>query len=141
MSGSGEPDDERRESEKRDSSNLRPHEAKRSVKRGGATSSKSHRNLRVWNEGMSLARICYEATSGFSREEVYGMTSQIRRAAVAVPANIAEGYGRETPKEFVRFLRISQGLLKELETHIMLASEVGWQARRKWSLSSINANS
>lgn len=85
---------------------------------------RSYRDLRVWTEGMELAEVCYRATREFSREEAYGMTSQIRRAAAAVPANIAEGYGRESPKEFVRFLRIAQGSLKELETHLMLASRV-----------------
>lgn len=75
-------------------------------------------------EGMSLAEMCYGATKTFPREEVYGMTSQIRRAAAAIPANIAEGCGRESSGEFVRFLRIAQGSLKELETHLMLASRV-----------------
>lgn len=73
---------------------------------------------------MDLAVMCYEVTKSFPREEVYGMTSQVRRAAAAVPANIAEGYGRETSREYVRFLRIAQGSLKELETHLILASRV-----------------
>ncbi len=77
---------------------------------------RSYRDLRVWAEGMDPAVACYRATRKFPREEAYGMTSQIRRAAAAVPANIAEGYGRESPKELVRFLRIAQGSLKELET-------------------------
>jgi four helix bundle protein len=80
--------------------------------------------LWVWQEGIELAVMCYEVTKGFLREEVYGMTSQIRRAAAAVPANIAEGQGRGTPGEFVRFLQIAQGSLKELETHLILASRV-----------------
>lgn len=73
---------------------------------------------------MELAEACYRTTREFSREESFGMTSQIRRAAAAVPANIAEGYGRESSKELIRFLRIAQGSIKELETHLLLASRV-----------------
>ncbi|MDQ3862804.1 MAG: four helix bundle protein [Actinomycetota bacterium] len=74
---------------------------------------------------MDLAEMCYEATKAFPKEEIYGMTSQVRRAAAAIPANVAEGRGRENPGEFVRFLRMAQGSLKELETHLILASRVG----------------
>lgn len=73
---------------------------------------------------MALAEMCYGVTSGFPREEAYGMTSQARRDAVSIPANVAECYGRENPKEFVRFPRIAQGSPKELETHLILASRV-----------------
>ncbi len=85
---------------------------------------RSYRDLRVWAEGMRLAEVCYRATKDFPRDEMYGMTSQIRRAAASVPANVAEGYGRENSGEFVQFLRIAQGSLKELETHLILASRV-----------------
>ncbi len=85
---------------------------------------RSYRDLWVWKEGMELAVMCYEVTKGFPREEVYGMTSQIRRAAASIPANIAEGQGRENSGEFIQFLRIAQGSLKELETHLILASRV-----------------
>ncbi len=74
---------------------------------------------------MDLAEACYRLTRAFPREEVYGMTSQVRRAAAAIPANIAEGYGRDGPGEFAQFLRIAQGSLKELETHLILTSRVG----------------
>lgn len=73
---------------------------------------------------MTLAVSCYRETKVFPREESYGMTSQIRRAAAAIPANIAEGYGRESTGAYIQFLRIAQGSLKELETHIMLAEQV-----------------
>jgi four helix bundle protein len=63
---------------------------------------------------------------GFPQAEVYGLTSQLRRAAVSVPANIAEGYGREYRKEYIQFLRVAQGSLKELETHLILASRIGY---------------
>ena len=84
----------------------------------------SYRDLKVWQGAMELAVACYELTKDFPREEAYGLTSQIRRAAVSVAANIAEGHGRENTGSFIQFLRIAQGSLKELETHIILASRV-----------------
>jgi four helix bundle protein len=74
---------------------------------------------------MTLAEVCYRATREFPRDELFGLTSQIRRAAGSVPANIAEGHGRENTGSFVQYLRISQGSLKELETHLLLAERVG----------------
>jgi four helix bundle protein len=74
---------------------------------------------------MTLAEACYRVTKEFPREELFGMTSQIRRAAVSVPANIAEGYGREAAGSYVQLLRVAQGSLKELETHLVLAERVG----------------
>jgi four helix bundle protein len=73
---------------------------------------------------MNLAEECYRLTKLFPGSEMYGMTSQIRRAAVSVPANIAEGYGREYRQEYIQFLRIAQGSLKELETHLILSVRV-----------------
>lgn len=85
---------------------------------------RSYRDLRVWNEAMELAAECYRMTRSFPREEMFGMTSQIRRAAASVPANIAEGYGRESTGSYVQFLKNAQGSLKELETHVLLAVKV-----------------
>jgi four helix bundle protein len=73
---------------------------------------------------MMIAERVYRLTKGFPKDEVYGMTSQIRRAAVLVAANIAEGHGRENSGSFVQFLRIAQGSLKELETHLLLTLRV-----------------
>lgn len=73
---------------------------------------------------MELAADCYRMTHTFPREEVFGMTSQIRRASASVPANIAEGYGRESTGSYLHFLKNAQGSLKELETHILLAAKV-----------------
>jgi four helix bundle protein len=86
---------------------------------------RSHKDLEVWQLAMTLAGECYEATRSFPREEVYGLTSQIRRAAVSIAANIAEGYGRESTSNFIHFLRISQGSQKELETLLLLAMQIG----------------
>jgi four helix bundle protein len=85
----------------------------------------SYRDLRVWQDAMTLAESGYRLTRQFPREEQFGLTSQIRRAAGSVPANIAEGHGRENTGSFVQHLRISQGSLKELETHMLLAERVG----------------
>lgn len=73
---------------------------------------------------MALAADCYLKTKRFPRTEAFGMTSQIRRAAASIPANIAEGNGRESTGAYINSLRISQGSLKELETHLMLANTV-----------------
>lgn len=85
---------------------------------------RSYRDLRVWQKAMDLAETVYEATKEFPNHEQFGLTSQLRRAAVSVPANIAEGFGRETPGVFLQFLRTAQGSLKELETHCLLAERV-----------------
>jgi four helix bundle protein len=84
----------------------------------------SYRDLKVWQKGMDLATDCYIETKSLPEDERFGLVSQIRRAAASVPANIAEGYGRESRGEFVQFLPIAQGSLKELETHAMLAERV-----------------
>ena len=88
----------------------------------------SYRDLRVWQEAMTLAEACYRLTGQFPRDELFGLTSQIRRAAASIPANIAEGHGRESTGSFVQSLRVSQGSLKELETHLLLAGRVGFLA-------------
>ncbi len=85
----------------------------------------SYRDLRVWQEAMELCAHCYELTRAFPKEETFGMTAQIRRASASVAANIAEGYGREMTGSYVQFLRVSQGSLKELETHLLIAARVG----------------
>ena len=84
----------------------------------------SYQDLEVWQRGMTLAEMAYILTKPFPREELFGMTSQIRRAASSIPANIAEGWGRESTKEFQHFLRIAQGSLRELETHLLLVQRV-----------------
>lgn len=70
---------------------------------------------------MALAEACYRLTASFPRDEIYGLTSQTRRAVTSIPANIAEGYGRDSSGSYVQFLRIAQGSLKELETHLLLS--------------------
>jgi four helix bundle protein len=84
----------------------------------------SYRDLLVWQKGMDLAVAAYRLTKLLPAEERYGLSSQIRRASASVPANIAEGYGRDSAGAYAQHLRIAQGSLKEFETHILLASRV-----------------
>ena len=84
----------------------------------------SYKDLHVWQDAMTLAEHCYRITKDFPKSESFGLTSQIRRAAISIPANIAEGHGRENTGSFIQFLRISRGSLKELETHLLLAVRV-----------------
>lgn len=85
---------------------------------------RSYRDLRVWKEAMDLAVAACLLAAQFPKQEMYGFTSQVRRAAASVPANIAEGYGRENKGSYVQFLRIAQGSIKELETHLLLAVRI-----------------
>ena len=89
------------------------------------TDIQSYRDLLVWEQAMQLAAAVYRQTRAWPREEVYGLTSQARRSAASVPSNIAEGYGRENRGSYVQLLRIAQGSLKELETHLLLAERIG----------------
>ena len=84
----------------------------------------SYRDLRVWHEAMLLAELCYKFTKPFPQDELFGLTAQIRRAGASVPANIAEGYGRDNVGSYVQFLRSAQGSCKEVETHALLAIRV-----------------
>ena len=91
----------------------------------------SYRDLLVWQQAVDLAVSIYDATRGWPREELYGLTSQVRRAAASIPANIAEGYGRETRPSYEHFLRVAQGSLKELETHLLIAQRIGLDTSNK----------
>lgn len=82
---------------------------------------KNHKDLNVWKESMDLVEDIYSTSKHFPKEEIYGLTSQMRRCAVSVPSNIAEGAGRKGAKEFARFLHISLGSLSELETQLEIS--------------------
>ena len=86
---------------------------------------RSYRDLLVWQKGMDLAAEIYRLSRAWPKEEAYGLTSQARRAATAIPANIAEGYGRQSTASYTQFLKIARGSLKELETHLLLTERVG----------------
>jgi four helix bundle protein len=84
----------------------------------------NYRDLEVWQKAMDLVELCYAYTKSFPSEERYGLTDQIRRAAVSVPSNIAEGQARQHKKEFIQFLSIAQGSLAELETQVQIAERL-----------------
>ena len=86
----------------------------------------SYQELEVWKVAMDLATECYRVTKAFPKEELYGLTSQIRRAAISVPSNIAEGHGRTGSREFFHCLSIAQGSLSELETQIEIAARLSY---------------
>ena len=87
---------------------------------------KNYKDLLVWQKAYQLCLAVYRATKGYPHEERYGLTSQIRRAAVSVPSNIAEGYGRKTTLEYIRFLYIAYGSNCELETQLLLSGDLGY---------------
>jgi len=89
---------------------------------------KSYRDLEVWRKAMRLAKEIYRATLGFPTEEKFGLANQIRRAAVSVPSNLAEGHARGSSAEFSRFILISMGSVAELETQILLSADLGYLA-------------
>jgi len=91
----------------------------------------SYQDLAVWQKGMQLVTSVYSVTRTFPREEMYGLTSQIRRAVVSVPANIAEGWGRRSTKEYIQFLRIARGSLLELGTLLLIAVNLGYLTTEK----------
>jgi four helix bundle protein len=85
-----------------------------------------HERLEVWRAAVDFVVVVYRASGTFPKEEKFGLTSQVRRAAVSVPANIAEGAARRSPKEFVHFLSNAQGSASELETELLIARRLGY---------------
>lgn len=85
---------------------------------------RSFRELKVWEKSHQLTLLVYEATKSFPKEELFGLTSQIRRACSSIPANIAEGCGRNSSADFARFLQIAFGSASELEYHLLLANDL-----------------
>ena len=85
----------------------------------------SYRNQFIWKRGIQLSVKCYQLTQHFPKSELYGLTNQIRRSSVSVPSNIAEGYGRQTRGEYIQFLHMALGSLRELDTQLIIAKQVG----------------
>ena len=90
------------------------------------TKPQHYKDLLIWQKGMALAKLVYQVTQKFPSEERYGLTSQLRRAAVSVPSNIAEGQARRGTNEFLQFLSIAEGSLAELETQLLLSTELAY---------------
>jgi len=88
-----------------------------------------HHNLEAWRESVKLVKTIYQGTASFPKQELFGLTSQIRRSAVSIPSNIAEGAARFTQQDFLRFLGIARGSLMELETQLIIASEAGFMEK------------
>lgn len=87
---------------------------------------KTYRDLMVWQKAMALVKEVYSTTRSFPKEEQFGLTQQIRRAAVSIPSNIAEGNGRGTKPDYIRFLQIARGSLYETQTQIELSRDLGF---------------
>ena len=92
---------------------------------------KSYKELDVWQKAVNLAIEVYQATHHFPDAERFGLTAQIRRAATSVPANIAEGWGRGSTKEYIQFLLIARGSLMELETHMIITQKLRYLSQEQ----------
>ncbi|MEQ1932771.1 MAG: four helix bundle protein [Fimbriimonadaceae bacterium] len=92
---------------------------------------RDYRKLEVWQIGIDFATEVYRRTASFPKEELYGLTSQLRRAVVSIPANIAEGSGRDTDAELLRFVRIALGSLNEVETLFEVARRIGYLEQKE----------
>ncbi len=93
---------------------------------------KPHKRLKTWQLAMNISIAIYKATENFPSEEKFGLVSQMRRSAVSIPSNIAEGAGRNTKKEFINFLHIAQGSLSELDTQMEIALRLKFIDREDW---------
>jgi four helix bundle protein len=89
----------------------------------------TYRDLLVWQKSITLVAACYRLTSEFPTDERFGLTAQLRRSAVSIPSNIAEGHARGSPKSFIQYLWIANGSLAELETQIVIAEQLGFVNR------------
>ena len=92
---------------------------------------KTYNDLEIWKKGVDFVVKVYDITKSFPKDEIYGITNQMRRAAVSIPSNIAEGSGRNSNKEFVHFLYISYGSCLELETQILISERLGLLGKDK----------
>jgi four helix bundle protein len=87
---------------------------------------KTHKDLNVWRDSIELVTLIYDKTKSFPKDELFGLTSQIRRSVISIPSNISEGAARESNKEFLRFLFIAQGSVSELDTQLLIANNLNF---------------
>ena len=100
---------------------------------------KNFRDLKVWVKAHHLTLAVYKATSSFPKDELYGLTSQLRRSCLSIPANLAEGCGRGSQADFARFLQVAMGSASELEYHLLLARDLGYLACGDYQPISVSA--
>lgn len=99
--------------------------------KGNSMQVKSYKDLIVWQKAMDLVEMVYRATKTFPKEELYGLTNQLRRAVVSIPSNIAEGQARKSTAEFRNFLSIARGSLAEVETQLLIARRLSYINQQK----------
>ena len=93
---------------------------------------KSYKNLKVWQKSIELVRLIYKITNRFPRSEVFSLVSQIRRAAISIPSNIAEGYGRKSHKEYLQYYSIAYGSALETETQLIISKDLGFITEKEF---------
>ncbi|NRT14211.1 four helix bundle protein [Flavobacterium sp. 28A] len=94
---------------------------------------KTYKDLLIWQKGILLVKVVYNNLEGFPKDEVFGLTSQIKRSAVSIPSNIAEGWGRSSTLSYIHFLKIARGSLFELETQLIIANELSFISELKFN--------
>jgi four helix bundle protein len=94
---------------------------------------KTYKDLLIWQKGILLVKVVYNNLEGFPKDEVFGLTSQIKRSAVSIPSNIAEGWGRSSTLSYIHFLKIARGSLFELETQFIIAKELSFISELKFN--------
>jgi four helix bundle protein len=99
---------------------------------------KGHRDLNAWKKSLDLVEDIYRGTKDFPKEEVYSLTSQIRRSVISIPSNIAEGAARNSKKEFIQFLHVALGSTAELETQLLISERLGYLKESSEYLSKLN---
>lgn len=87
---------------------------------------KSYKDLLIWQKGIDIVGMTYTLVSSFPKDELYALSSQIKRSSVSIPSNIAEGYGRQSTQSYIQFIKIARGALCELETQLLVANKLGF---------------
>lgn len=96
---------------------------------------RSYKDLKIWSKGMQITKAVYQATQNFPEEEKFGLSSQMKRCSDSIPSNIAEGWGRDSTRNYSQFVKIARGSLMELETQIILSNELGFIEKETFKIS------
>ncbi len=98
------------------------------------SSIKSYKDLLIWQKGIEIVALVYQLISDFPKDEIYALSNQMKRSAVSIPSNIAEGYGRQSTQSYIQFVKIARGSLCELETQLLVAEKLGFvKSEKKYS--------